>query len=280
MRLASLLFVAAVACLIVGCVKSDEAPQPKPSNKPPITWDDQGDRDWRFRSQYKMHMRNMWADCNRIVTAGRGDAVPTWHELWSNAADIEQRARLIGGFWRELEQRSAELLECAADDDRIGATEQFRYLGAACDGCHLSTWSQAYLHVTEGILEGWLRNRVTHGQAEEVDPNPPPLIPNRTVMQQLYKDYANTELFLERWMVEDLRQSVTAMQPEFKKRAERWQAVRDNAAEIVELAKKRKREGMKEAYGRMTAACLACHADNAGEGRQILVPMQWDGPLD
>lgn len=279
MRLASLLIAVALACAVAGCVKSNDTPQPQPSNKPPITWDDQGDRDWRYRSQYKMHMRSMWADCNRIVTAGRGDAVPTWHEIRANAADIEKRATLIGGFWRELEQRSAELMECVEDEDRIGASEQFRYMGAACDGCHLSTWSQAYLHVTDGILDGWLQNRIQHGMAEEVDAVPPPEIPNRKVMQEIYKNYNNAELFLERWMVEDLKGSITAMQPEFKKRADRWQTVRQNAATLVELARQRNRDGLKDAYTQMTAACLACHAENAGPGRQILIPMPWDGPV-
>ncbi len=273
----SILFAALAAlCVVISCGSGDNAGNaPETPAAPPVSWDDQSNLDWRHRSQYKTHMRHMWVDSNRIVTAGRGDAVPSWAEIWSAAEDIQRRATLMGGFWRDIAERAATILECAQDRDRIGASEEFRALGAACDGCHMATWSPAYMHVTDHIMDGWLLNKPTTGVPEEVDQNPPPLIPNRTVMQKLYFDYQVLELHIEQWRADKMAENVNPMREEAEKRAERWEGVAAKAKELVELAKDKKREGMREAYSAMTAYCLACHGENVGEPRKILIPMPW-----
>jgi cytochrome c556 len=275
----SIVFAALAAlCAVVSCGNSGNGNAPAPDAAPPASWDDQSNREWRHRSQYKTHMRHMWIDSNRIVTAGRGDAVPSWAEIWSAAEDIGRRATLIGGFWRDVDERSATILECAQERDRIGAAEEFRALGAACDGCHMATWSPAYMHVTDHILDGWLQNNPTTGVPEEMDKNPPPLIPNRTAMQKLYFDYQVLELHIESWRVEKMPENINAMREQAQKRAERWEGIAAKAKELVGLAKDKKREGMREAYSAMTAYCLNCHGEYVAEPRTILIPMPWDGP--
>jgi hypothetical protein len=134
------------------------------------------------------------------------------------------------------------------------------------------------MHVTDHIVDGWLLNKPTTGVPDEVDKNPPPVIPNRTVMQKLYFDYQVLELHIESWRADKMAENVDPMRKEAEKRAERWEGVAAKAKELVELAKDKKREGMREAYSAMTAYCLACHGENVGEPRKILIPMPWDGP--
>ncbi len=224
-------------------------------------------------------MRMLWVDCNRVVAAGRGDAEPTWHEIRAGAEDIAQRAELIGGFWAQIDKQGAEILDSVEFDDRIGATEAYKSMGAACDGCHHSTWPIAYMHVTDGVIDRWLKNLPTHGQMEEVDEVPPPLIPNRDSMKTLFFHYQMLELRLEQFKLGDVREQVEAVRKQAQPRAARWKTVAENARTIAELSKKHKREGMKEAYTNMTTACLACHGDQAGALRPIMVPMPWDGPM-
>jgi hypothetical protein len=94
-------------------------------------------------------------------------------------------------------------------------------------------------------------------------------------MQQLWAAYYDIELRLERWEVAEIRKSLARMQPEFKTHAQHWKGVEENAATLVELAKKNKREGLQQAYEQMTAHCTACHDEQAGPPREILTPMSW-----
>jgi cytochrome c556 len=272
MKLACLLLICAIGCALLACGKADAPAETAPAP----SWDDQSDRDWLYRSQYKTHMRHMWIDANRIVSAGRGDAEPMWAEIWAGAEDIQRRAKLLGDFWRDLDERATNILEAIEDEDRFGAAEEFRALGAACDGCHMVTWSPAYLHVTVDVMDGWLKNKPTPHGVEEIDLNPPPAIPNREVMKKLWEAYYRVELRLELWQIEDLRKQLGVMQPEFKQRTVFWKQVEDNAARIVALAKQFNREGMPQAYTAMTNACLSCHAQHAGQAREILIPMPWE----
>lgn len=283
MRYAMLLLAATLVCVAAACGAGNgpegNAADNAPTEAAPRNWDDQSDRNWRHNSQYKAHMRMLWVDCNRVVAAGRGDAEPTWHEIRAGAEDIARRADLIGGFWAEIDKQAAELLDCVEYDDRINATEAYKNMGAACDGCHHVTWPISYMHVTDGVVDRWLKNLPTHGQMEETDEVPPPLIPNRDSMKTLFFHYQMLELRLEQFKIEDVREQVDAVRKQAQPRAARWKTVGDNARTIAELSKKRKRDGMKEAYTSMTAACLACHGEQAGPMRPIMVPMPWDGPL-
>jgi cytochrome c556 len=268
MRTAVLCLAISLAFALIACGKAEPEPLPP-------SWDDQSDRNWLYRSQYKTHMRHMWINANRIVSAGRGDEQPAWPEIWASAEDIQRRAALLGGFWRDLDHRAAGMLEAIEDGDNFGAYAEFRALGAACDGCHMATWSPAYMHVTVDVMDGWLKNKPTPHGVEEVDLNPPPAIPNREVMKQLWDAYYLVELRRELWQVEDLRKNLGRMTPEFKQRAELWRQVEQNAARLVMLARDFKRDGMQQAYTAMTNACLSCHAQHAGEAREILIPMPW-----
>ena len=244
----------------------------------PPSWDDQSNHDWIYRNQYKQHMRHLWLDCNRVVSAGRGDLEPTWIEISGAAADIQRRAELMGGFWSDILAAGEEIEYCLEDEDRMGASAEFTKLGAACDGCHMATWSPAYLHVTKGTVDRWLNNLPTAHNVNETDKNPPPAVPNREVMKKLNFHYQMATMRLEQWQPEDLNKSLAEILPEAKTRAERWKAVADSAKKLVDLANRRKRDGMKEAYGELTQSCLACHGANTGGMREILIPMTWDGP--
>lgn len=280
-----LLFAAlALVCVVVGCSGGDNAdngiaPQPPAvAEKPPVNWDDQSDRDWLHRSQFKTNMRHMWIDSNRVASAGRGDMEPSWAEIRAGAGDIRTRASLIGGFWAKIQQHAEEALLCADDEDRIGVTNELVGLNEACDGCHMLSWSPAYLHVTEGVVDGWLAGKDTDHTANKVEQLPPPEIPNRQAMKDLWFHTQMAELRLKNWEVEDLQAELKAILPEAKVRAERWKTVTDNAGKLVDLARARKREGMKDAYIEMTSTCLACHTQLVG-GREILIPMPWDKPV-
>jgi cytochrome c556 len=283
MRWLILLAVLTVTCAVIGCSgggNNDEAPAGNaPPEKPPIGWDDQADRDWLYRSQYKAHMRHMWIDCNRIVSAGRGDLEPTWYEIESAASDIRRRAGDFAGFWSEIDEAGGLVLECAEDNDRIGASKEFKRLGAACDGCHLASWSPAYLHVTGEEIDNWRKNIPSTPGMSEVMAEPPPAIPNRKSMQDIFFHYQMVELRLQKWEVADLKESMSHIRPEAAKRAARWRTVETSAGTILDLANKRKRDGMKDAYNAMTNACLACHGEQAGGLRDIMLPMPWDGPV-
>lgn len=281
MRKLIVLFLLAITTAVIGCGTENStgnSPAESPK-KPAASLDDQSDRDWLYRSQYKSHMRHMWIDANRIVSAGRGDLEPTWYEIRASAGDIRRRAELISGFWSDIVKRIEEIEWCADDDDRMGAANEFRALGASCDGCHMATWSPAYLHVTNSIIDGWLTNQPTNHQADEQDAEPPPAIPNRETMKKLFFHYSMAEMRIEEWQPEALKKSLAEILPEAKLRAERWKTVADNAKKLEESAAARQRDGLKDAYNAMTQACLACHGVQAGYARDILIPMPWEGPV-
>lgn len=280
MRKAILFGALAIVFGVIGCSGGNE---PVANNEPvvaeiPPSWDDQSDTDWIYRNQYKQHMRHLWLDCNRVVSAGRGDLEPSWVEIVGSAGDIQRRAEMFHGFWKQIVDSGEELQYCLEDKDRMGASAEFTKLGAACDGCHMATWSPAYLHVTKGTITRWVNDLPTEHNVNEMDDNPPPTYPNREVMKKLNFHYQMATMRLEQWQTEEMLKSIGEILPEAKIRAERWKTVADNAKKIVDLANRRKREGMKEAYNDMTQACLACHAANTGGGREILIPMTWEGP--
>ena len=273
MKLAAFLLALCVGCLLVACGAGDNTDQPPAM--PAASLDDQSDRDWRFRSQYKAHMRHLWIDCNRIAGAGRGELEPSWHEIRSSATDIAARAKLLGGYWADIEARCATVVECAEDDDRIGASDELKALGAACDGCHLATWSPAFLHVTLDTMDGWLKNQTAKPGVGEVDAEPPPAIPNREAMKELWFHLQMAEMRVEQWQREDLKSELEKIRSVAAQRAHLWNTVGDNAALLQKLSTSRKRDGMKEAYLAMTSGCAACHAQNAGGERPIMAPMAW-----
>jgi cytochrome c556 len=284
MRKVVLTGVLAMAFAVLGCggggdnVDNTSAGTPGPS-KPPIGWDDQGDHDWLHRSQFKQHMRHLWIDCNRIVSAGRGDLEPTWYEIHSAAADIKRRAEDFAGFWAEIDDAGGKVLECVEDEDRVGATREFQRLGSACDDCHMASWSPTYLHVTSEEIANWNSNKPSTPGMSIEQKDPPPAIPNRESMKTLFFHYQMAELRLKKWELADLQTELGKIRPEAAKRAERWKTVADEAGRLVEAAKKRKRDGMKDAYERMTYACLQCHTEYAGPIRDIMIPMPWNGPV-
>ena len=271
-----------VCCAVIGCGSgnTDNAPPANaPPEKTPIGWDDQSDHDWLHRSQFKQHMRHMWIDCNRIVSAGRGELEPTWHEIRASAADIHRRAGDFAGFWAEIDDAGGAVLACIEDDDRIGATREFQRLGAACDGCHMASWSPTYMHVTGVEIGNWNSNKPTVPGREIVQAEPPPAIPNRESMKTLFFNYQMAEARLHKWETAGVKESMPPIRTEAAKRAERWRTVESNAGKLVEAAKRRKRDGLKEAYEAMTYTCLQCHTEQAGGIREIMIPMPWDGPV-
>lgn len=280
MRKVILLCALAIICGVIGCSGGND---PAPGNEPvvetiPPSWDDQSYRDWIYRNQYKQHMRHLWLGCNRVVSAGRGDLEPTWVEIVGSAGDIQRRAEMFEGFWQTIFASGEEIQYCLDDQDRMGAAAEFTKLGDACDGCHMATWSPAYLHVTKGTIDRWLNNLPTAHNVSEMDNNPPPAVPNREAMKKLNFHYLMSTQWLEGWKVEDMKKSLDQITPEAETRSRLWNAVATNAKKIVDLAQRRKREGLEEAYNAMTHACLTCHASNAGGEREILIPMPWNGP--
>lgn len=273
MKLTLTLLALCVACLLVACGGADNT-DTTPA-KPAVSLDDQSDRDWRFRSQYKAHMRHLWIDCNRIAGAGRGDLEPTWHEIRASAMDVAARAKLLGGYWADIEARSGTIVECVEDEDRIGASDELKAMGAACDGCHLATWSPAYLHVTLDTMQRWLNNQPAEHGAGEVDVEPPPAIPNRAVMQGLWDRYQKAESRLTKWDPTGVKNHLEAIRPVAAERAQLWKTVGDNAEKLVALATAGKRDGMKEAYTAITAACAGCHGKQTDQ-REIMAPMAWE----
>lgn len=274
MKLTVIMLALCFACLLAACGAADNTDN-RPG-KPAVSLDDQSDRDWRFRSQYKAHMRHLWIDCNRVAGAGRGELEPTWHEIRASATDIAARAKLLGGYWADIEAGCATVVECAEDEDRIGASDELKALGAACDGCHLATWSPAYLHVTLDTMERWLKNQPAEHGVGEVDAEPPPAIPNREVMKELWFHLQMAEMRVEQWQQEDLKSELEKIRTVASQRAHLWRTVGENAATLVKLSTSRKRDGMKEAYLAMTSGCTACHAQNAGGQRPIMAPMAWE----
>lgn len=279
MRIVSaVLAVLTVVCAIAACTPAgNQTPVPK---GPPAVWDDQSDPDWRHRSQFKASMRHMWIAANRIVSAGRGDKRPNYDEIWPAAADIARRARMAHNFWSEIARTVDNLALALDDDDRPGANDEFRALSAACDGCHLATWSPTYLHITPNTVEAWKQNRIKLGMEMEHFDNPPPEIPNRVLMQKLWKQYQAAQVALQDWKKPQVKSELVPVAEAARAQAQLWGQVADNAAQLAELARAQKRAGMPEAYANMSAACRACHAAWAGPERPIHNPMPWDGPTD
>lgn len=275
----ALLLLAAALCAAAGCTgRSDAGNQPAaPALKPP-SWDDQGDNLWLYRSQFKAHMRHLWLDSNRIVGAGRGDARPTFDEIHAAASDISQRARLLHGFWKSISDHAQMLQMAMDDDDRPGSAEELRELGLACDGCHMATWSPAYLHVTLHTIEAWKANQIKLGMEMETDNEPPPEIPNRVVMQSMWKQFQAAQAALKTWNKEEAARQVSQIAGMARTRADLWRTVWENADALVELAKAERKQGLADAYTTMTGACRTCHAAFAGPQRPVHNPMPWDGP--
>ncbi len=274
-----LLLLSAVTCAVASCTgRSESNNEPvAPVAKPP-SWDDQSDNLWPYRSQFKAHMRHLWLDANRLVSAGRGDARPTFNEIYASAADISRRAGLMHGFWKGIADHAQMLQMAVEDDDRPGATEEMRELGLSCDGCHMATWSPAYLHVTLHTIDAWKANQIKLGMEMETDKEPPPEIPNRVVMQSMWKQFQAAESALKAWNKAEALRQVEQISGMAKTRAALWRTVQENADALVELARAERKQGLSQAYTDMTAACRTCHAAFAGPERPVHNPMPWDGP--
>jgi len=271
----------AMAFAIAACGPGANEVANAPANtaKPP-SWDDQSETNWLYRSQFKSNMRHMWIDANRIVSAGRGDKRPTYDEIWAGAEDILRRARGGLNFWSTIVKQTEMLQMAMDDDDRPGATEEFRALGMACDGCHMATWSPAYLHVTLHNLEAWQNNRIKLGMEMEKDDNPPPEIPHRVLMQKMWKQYQAAQLALQDWKKPQVTAETRQIAEAAKSQVAMLKMVVDGAEKLLELAKAQKSAGLADAYNTMIGGCQSCHAANAGAPRPILNPMPWEGPVD
>lgn len=268
--------LAACLCAVAACGGANEAGNaPVALTKPP-SWDDQGNRDWLYRMQFKDHMRHLWIDANRIASAGRGDEQPAWDEIWAGAADIAQRSALMQRYWEGVRDGAAEGLLALEDDDRIGTADAVRAAGLACDGCHMATWSPAYLHVTGGVLDAWAAGKNTPADHLETDKNPPPEIPARRVMANLWRHLQAAQVAVKDWDKPALEAAFKEIQGPATSGASMWKTVHDHAAAIEAAARARKRDGMGDAYKAMRATCIVCHAANAGPDRPILTPLAWE----
>jgi hypothetical protein len=265
---------------LCACVAKDGENPAEPSVEIPPSWDDQGDSDWIYRNQFKGHMRHLWLDCNRVVSAGRGDMRPTYVEIRASAADIRERAELMGGYWDKLAAQAEEMQWILEDEDRIGATQTLKAIGAACDGCHMASWSPAYLHITTNTLQAWLDNRPTPHGEDENDANPPPTNPNRKSMQLLWRDYQSLENGIEAWDIVLAQESIEMLLPEFKARADAWTRVAELAGKIEQSAADEDADALSQPYSELRSQCITCHARLVEDERAVLNPMSWDGPSE
>lgn len=267
--------LATCGCAFFACSGGTNETANAPAVRPP-SWDDQSSKDWLYRMQYKGHMRHMWIGANRIVTAGAGDKQPNWDEIWAGAADIESRSELMLRYWKGMRDHAENGLMAVEDGDRIGADDAVRKVGLNCDGCHMATWSPAYLHITHGTLDAWVAGKNAPMDMLESDDEPPPEWPNRRVMAELWKQWQVAQLGVQDWKKERIVEGLKPILAEAATRTTHWQSIHDNAVKLKQLAENKKREGMQAAYNAMRATCLACHAAQAGPERPIQSPLPWN----
>jgi cytochrome c556 len=221
-------------------------------------------------------MRHMWIDANRIASAGRGDKQPNFDEIWAGAADIARRSGLMQGYWEGVRNGVQSALLALEDSDRIGAADGVRAAGLSCDGCHMATWSPAYLHVTGKVVDAWAAGKDTPPDHLESDSNPPPEIPARRVMADLWKHLQAAQQAVKAWDQPALEAALKEIERPAGSGAAYFKTVNENAAKLETAARMRKVDGMREAYTAMRAACVSCHATNAGPARAILTPLSWE----
>ena len=279
MRICILTATLALACAIIAsCVA-----RPDDGNAPakPVRneHDEQANREWLDRNQLKTLMRHMWIDSNRIWSATQGDARPPYDEVWAAAEDIRRRASDMHRHWDQIHTHLEEVLVCAEEDDRIGAAYELRTAGAGCDGCHMAVWSPAYLHVTNGVVDAWLKGMPTPMEEDEMTRTPPPDLPFRRVMQQLWGNYQSVRTAIATWDLPTIKSETPKMIEVARKNSIWWKGVVTEAETMIRYAQAEKREdangSLKDAYVRMTGICAACHAQTVGEVREIMNPIPW-----
>ncbi|MCA8934983.1 MAG: hypothetical protein KDB68_02150 [Planctomycetes bacterium] len=220
-------------------------------------------------------MRHMWLNANRIVAAGSGENEPSWAEVEMFATDIHWRAELYASYWQLLVAESEEGLFALEDEDRIGVSAQIDKVSMACDSCHAATWSPWYLRVNEGTLDQWKSNEPRPHIAVNPEPNPPLRTPHLEEMKLICDNEVDLRASLDKWDLAKMEDALTSIRNVATARSAFWKPVVENSATIMDLAQRKKREGLSEAYGGMTFGCLACHASNVGKLREINNPVPW-----
>lgn len=272
-----LCILAFVASFAGSCSPGDSyTPDNSPASETPVSWDEQSDSNWIHRSQYKTNMRHMWVDANRIVSSGSGDMVPNWAEVQTFSSDIRWRAENYSKHWQDLLDETEAGLFAVEDEDRIELSGQVDAIGITCDSCHTASWSPWYLRVNEGILDKWKQDVNTPNMVADDDPNPPPQIHHRKEMHVLCDLEIEIRRARDEWDLPAMESSLQSIKQIAAARAALWRTVVTESNTIEVLARAKKSEGMKEAYGRMRNACITCHAMQVGEVREVHNPISWD----
>ncbi len=274
----------------------------------PQVWDAQENRDWLYAMPYKANMRHMWIDCNRLVSAGRGDKKTEFAEIYTASRDIAQRSGNYASLWEETATRYQELMECEEDlrsDDWIIFDVNVQIAWNTCNTCHLSAWSPHYLHVTEGAINAWTSDKLTPHEGNIQIKTPPPEIQNRRSMKALLDAFAlidECNLKKDPKYVDQMLEGCKTIFQIASSRATYWRAIQKSALEMTlysdasvdldegeldlemyasleldpdELYGK-DIDKVREAYGKMITQCKACHATQAGGEREVMTPLSWN----
>ena len=249
---------------------------PESTTNPPPSWFDQSQSDWLYHSLFKMNMRMLWIDCNRVVSAAKGDGQIAFDEIEVSALGIQRRASELASFWKGVNTSLDEVHEASLDKDWLLTYEEYKGLWNACNDCHRYTWSPAYSHVTDAMLEAWLQGKHRPEMENEVDATPAPMIPNRKIMQDMNVTTYGLEKGIATRDTTRIEFEIKKLRIEVNNRIKYWGSIAEGASKMLTLAQNNESQGMKQLYSRMTSNCAACHAQTVGEVRTIMHPMNWE----
>lgn len=245
----------------------------------PLIWDAQENGDWVNNMPYKADMRHMWIDCNRLVSAGRGDAQLDSDATFTTSADISRRAGKYAELWQMTADYCEELLDFEQEvraGDWQGYDIAMNDAWNSCNNCHLAAWAPSYLHVTDDVIRAWNSDKLTPSGVDIEVHNPPPEIPNRRTMAELNTAFELIDKCYQERTPESIDKALEGARTIIRiasQRATFWATIKEQADLIKES---KDVDEIRDAYNVMIAQCKACHAMQAGGERKIMTPLSWD----
>lgn len=198
-----------------------------------------------------------------------------------HAADsIARKALRYASFWRAVSRTALAVSKAAKEQKWDSANEHYQAAGDACCDCHVETWPLQLRGYTPAVIELW-RKEGAGGNAPWVAAlaarlKEKPKSAFAVYMREIDDLFSDVQSAVTNQDSAGAEAAALALWKASEAEYTAWNELQLMARAISAAASRGDQAAMQVEYGRMRNACIACHAKQVKEERELLHPPKWE----
>ena len=225
-------------------------------------------------------MRALWAESGMIAYSGAHQREGRADSAIHAADSIARKALRYASFWRAVSRAALAVSKAAKVQKWDSANEHYQAAGDACCDCHVETWPLELRGYTPEVIELW-RKEGAGGNAPWVAAlaarlKQKPRNAFAVYMREIDDLFSDVQSAVTNQDSAGAEAAAMALWKASEAEYTAWNELQTMARAISAAASRGDQAAMQFEYGRMRNACVACHAKQVKEERQVLQPPTWE----